>query len=72
MDNVWFVVEECYKGEDLGEGCGNDFLEFFTGDAIGLVCQVEEDSSSCGEGVGALRVIDKLFDGELHCFDHKV
>ena len=47
-------------------------LEFFTGDAIELVCQVEEDRSSCGEGVGALRVIDKLLDGQLHGFDYEV
>ena len=72
VEDVRFIVEECNKREEFGEGCSYHVLEFLTGDAIELVCQVEEDRSLCGEGVGVLRVIDKLLDGQLHVFDYKV
>ena len=72
VDGVRFIVHECNKGKEFGEGCSYHVLEFLMGNAIELVCQVKEDRSSCGEGVGALRVIDKLLDGQLHGFDYKV
>jgi len=72
VDGVRFIVEKCDKGGEFREGCSYHVLEFFTGDAIELVCQVEEDRSSCGEGVGAFRLIDKLLDGQLHGFDYEV
>ena len=47
-------------------------LEFFSCNAVELVCQVEENSCACGKAIVLLGVVNIFLDGELHCFHYEV
>ena len=50
----------------------HDILEFFSCNAVELVCQIKENSRACGKAIGLLGVVNIFLDGELHCFHYEV
>ena len=72
MNGVWFVIEKCDKWEEFGEGGGDDVFEFFSGNAVKLIREVEKDGSMCGKGVALLGAVDVPFNGKLHGFHNQV
>ncbi len=72
MGCVWFVVKECDEGEEFKKGGGNHVFEFLPGDAVKLVCEVEEDGGASGEGLFLLWAVHIFLNSELHSFNNEV
>lgn len=72
VDFTLCAVEEVEKREKLRVPVIYDVVDFFAGDVVEHVLEVEANEASGGGLVVFLLLRDVLFDGELGCTNHEV